>query len=118
MLNELCRIVKRRSGFDLLLKDISGQGIERSKNYLSKVAGVKSPFQSQSWNRAKLLAEIRNAIAHKNGEIELAQKNQSCLGTRLSKEKNLMLKKVIPDQEDAQIILNKKSGVRSCVLLF
>jgi len=108
MLNELCRIVKRRSGFDLSYKDISGQGIERSKNYLSKVAGVKAPFQSQSWNRAKLLAEIRNAISHKNGEIELNIKNQSCLGSRLSREKNLTLKKVIPDQENAQITLSNE----------
>ncbi len=108
MLHELCRIVKRRSGFDLSFKDLGGLGIERSKNYLSKVAGVKSPFQNPDWQRAKLLAEIRNAIAHSNGEIEINSTNKKLLGTRLEKEQHLKLKKLIPEQEDAQIVLSSE----------
>jgi hypothetical protein len=106
LLNELCRVVQRRSGFDLSFKDLGGLGIERSKNYLSKVAGVKTPFQTSYWQRAKFLGEVRNVIAHRNGEVDLAAGNNSSLGVRLAKEKHLVLKKYIADHEDAQIILS------------
>lgn len=106
LLNELCRVVQRRSGFDLSFKDLGGLGIERSKNYLSKVAGVSAPFQTPYWQRAKLLGEVRNVITHRNGEIDLVAGNKSSLGVRLAKEKHLVLKKYVQDQEDAQIILS------------
>nr|WP_295713479.1 hypothetical protein [uncultured Halomonas sp.] len=108
LLNEICRIVQRRSSFNLSFKDLNGSGIERSKNYLSKVAGVTTPFQTTHWQRAKLLGEVRNIIAHRNGEVDLPPGNNNCLGAKLSKEKHLVLKKYIPDQDDAQIILSEK----------
>ncbi len=108
MLNELCRIVQRRSAFDLSFRDLGGLGIERAKNYLSKVAGVKTPFEKPSWQRARLLGEIRNAIAHRNGEVDWTPNDQRSLGARLSKEPHLQLKKPIPEQEDAQLVLNSE----------
>ena len=108
MLNELCRVVKKRSGFDLSFKDLGGSGIERAKNYLSKVAGVKTPFDKPNWQRAKLLGEIRNAIAHRNGEVDCLPNDKKSLGARLSKESHLQLKKHIPEQEDAQLILSSE----------
>ena len=71
LLNEICRIVQRRSSFNLL-------------------------------------GEVRNIIAHRNGEVDLPPGNNNCLGAKLSKEKHLVLKKYIPDQDDAQIILSEK----------
>lgn len=106
MLHELCGIVKRRSDFDLSFKDLEGMGITRARNYLVKVAGVKSPFQSAAWNRALLLADIRNAIAHRNGEIDYQPNNPKSLSARLKNEKHLVLKQIIEEQEDAQIVLD------------
>jgi hypothetical protein len=104
-LQELCRIVQRRSGFDLSFKDLEGMGITRARNYLVKVASVQPPFQSPAWNRALLLADVRNAIAHRNGEIEYQPGNKKSLSARLMNEKHLKLKQIIADQEDARIIL-------------
>lgn len=42
-LHELCRIVQRRSDFSLSFKNLEGTGIT-ARNYLVKVAGVKTPF--------------------------------------------------------------------------
>ena len=108
MLNELCRVVQKRSDFELSFKDLGGSGIERAKNYLSKVAGVKTPFDKPNWQRAKLLGEIRNAIAHRNGEVDCLPNDKKSLGARLSKESYLQLKKHIPEQEDAQMILSSE----------
>ena len=108
ILNELCKIVQRRSSFNLSFKDINGSGIERSKNYLTKVAGVKNPFQEPSWERAKLLSKIRNKITHNNGEIVLTPNNNKDLGTQLAKEKYLELNKIIPEDNYAQIVLSSE----------
>lgn len=105
-LNELCRIVKNRSGLSLSLKDLEGQGIRRAANYLSKVAGVHSPFKSPEWNRALLLGEIRNAIAHRNGEIEFKPNDKSSLFHRSQGVDGLQLKQVIEGMDDAELVLN------------
>lgn len=106
MLHELCTIVQRRSDFNLSFKDLEGAGITRARNYLVKVAGVEAPFQTAAWNRALLLAEIRNAIAHRNGEIDYQPKSTKVLSAKLKNEKHLKLKQIIAEQEDAQIVLN------------
>lgn len=106
VLHELCIIVKRRSDFELSFKDLEGMGITRARNYLVKVAGVQEPFQTAAWNRALLLADIRNAIAHRNGEIDFQLNNPKSLSARLKEEEHLVLKRIIAEQDDAQIILN------------
>lgn len=105
-LNELCGIVKNRSDFSLSLKDLEGQGIRRAANYLSKVAGVHSPFKSSEWNRALLLGEIRNAIAHRNGEIEFKPNDKGSLSHRIQGLHGLQLKQVVAGMDDAELVLD------------
>jgi hypothetical protein len=69
-LNELCEIVRNRSKLPVSFKDLNGRGIRRSALYLRKMAGVSSPFETDSWNNSVLLGEVRNVIAHNNGEID------------------------------------------------
>lgn len=104
-LNQLCQIVKRRSNYSLSVTDLAGQGILRASSYLRKVAGVNSPFNTASWNRAVLLGEVRNAIAHRNGRIDLLPQTKSSLAFKLEKISGVRLKQLVPDQEDADIIL-------------
>jgi hypothetical protein len=85
VLNRLCQIVQRRSSLDLSFKDLEGQGIARARSYLSKVAKVNTPFSSKHWNKALLLGEIRNAIAHRNGEIPHEPNSPNSLSSRLKK---------------------------------
>lgn len=105
-LNELCAIVKRRSNFSLSIKDLEGMGIRRAANYLKKVAGVKTPFQTAEWNNAILLADIRNAIAHRNGEIDFLPKEKKSLYYRAKTIKNLEVTQTITNDPQANIILS------------
>jgi len=116
-LHELCRIVERRSGFNLSFKDLDGQGINRARNYLVKLAGVNAPFQSAAWNRALLLADVRNAIAHRNGEIEFSPKAAKSLSARLAKEQHIKLKQIAPDDDTARIVLDGEFVQQSIVEL-
>jgi hypothetical protein len=114
MLNKLCCEIQNRSGFELALKDLSGQGIERARNYFVKVAGVKLPFDSPHWQRAKFLALIRNAIAHKNGGIKYEPENLKSLSAKLIKEPHIKLKQCI-NLEDAEIVLSYEFVKQSVV---
>ena len=105
-LNELCKIVQNRYDFDLSLKDLTGQGITRARNYLVKVAGVDTPFNRQEWSEAKFFADVRNAIAHRNGEIEYTPGRQGSLSARIESSNNIKLKRIIEDQEDAEIVID------------
>ena len=105
-LNELCRIVKNRSGFSLSQKDLEGQGVRRAANYLCKVANVHPPFQSPEWNRALLLGEIRNVIAHRNGEIEFNLNDKKSLSHRIQGVHGLQLKQIVTGMEDAELVLD------------
>ncbi|WP_157198048.1 hypothetical protein [Methylomonas sp. DH-1] len=71
LLNHLCRTAKEKLHLDLTCDDLSGKGIERAKNYLTKVAGIDTPFKSNLWQNIKLFSEVRNKIAHSGGIVDL-----------------------------------------------
>lgn len=106
MLNHLCKVVQERSNFKLGFKDINGAGIERARTYLVKVANVDKPFETKNWQRAKLLSEIRNAIAHSNSEIKYTPNDSKTLCARLKKEVYVELEPIFPKNELAEIILS------------
>ncbi|MEH7419567.1 hypothetical protein V7266_30510, partial [Neobacillus drentensis] len=73
-LNEICNHFKQKLELTLDLKDINGQGLERSKIYISKVIGVSSPFQSKYWTKIQLYNQIRNVFVHNAGEYDDSNK--------------------------------------------
>jgi len=105
-LDELCAIVKGRSGFTLSVDDLAGKGIVRARSYLSKVAGVHAPFETRAWNSAILLNKIRNAIAHQNGEIKFDPKNKGSLAYQVRSMPNIQLKQIVEGHEYTHIIVD------------
>ncbi len=75
-LDELCSLYKSEKSFGLALSDLSGKGIDRSTNYLAKLAGLDVHKNSQEWIRIKEIQTIRNAIAHRNGKLRDPQDNR------------------------------------------
>lgn len=71
-LNRLCIEFKDACGLNLSFKDLSGTGIERAKNYISKVVGASACFSGAHWQTISLCSEIRNALVHSNGIIEFS----------------------------------------------
>jgi len=74
-LDKLCSLYQSEKGFRLALSDLSGQGIDRSTNYLEKVAGLNVHKASQEWTRIKAIQTIRNVIAHRDGRLRDRQDN-------------------------------------------
>lgn len=103
-LNALSISFQKNDVLSLSLKDMSGQGITRARTYMMKVCNITKPFELPEWHTANLLAEIRNAIAHRNGYIDYLPNDKGSLYFRLI-DKGIELKNDCNNQEDAQIIL-------------
>lgn len=71
-MNYICRLAEWKTESNFKLNDLNGQGIERAKLYLRKVANVCDPFNSQPWQKIKKYGELRNVMAHATGELDLS----------------------------------------------
>lgn len=75
-LNAICAAEKKRYGHRLGLTDVAGQGIARARLYLTKVCGVRFPDATAAWNRMAILADLRNVIAHANGDVSNVKREE------------------------------------------
>ena len=69
-LNQLCHSFHFEKGLSCTLKDYSGSGLERAKNYLRKVAKIEVPTGTFSWSKVIEARDIRNVIAHNAGHLD------------------------------------------------
>jgi hypothetical protein len=105
-LYEICAHAKERTGAPMSFKDVAGNGIERAATYLSKVIGVSKPFGGAGWAQAKLLGELRNALAHKAGLIDVAPDNRGSLYNRLSRLPDIEFRVELAEQGQAAVVFN------------
>ena len=106
ILNYLCHSIQGELKTPLTLKDIHGQGIERAKTYLVKLAKIEKPFQTKYWQRAKLLSEIRNTIAHNNSKIKYSPEEEKTIYSRLNKENIIKIDQLFEDKSMCELILS------------
>jgi hypothetical protein len=78
-LTSLCRFTERGAPDGIQLKDISGNGLRRCQTFLKKVSRVDFPDTSADWHRMLVLYEIRNSIAHTEGESTTLSKDAKAL---------------------------------------
>jgi hypothetical protein len=69
-LNQLCHSFHFEKGLSCTLKDYSGSGIERAKNYLRKVAEIEVPTGTAFWSKVIEARDIRNISAHNAGHLD------------------------------------------------
>ncbi|MEB1806610.1 MAG: hypothetical protein LPK26_04755 [Bacillaceae bacterium] len=66
-------------------EDISGNGIERAKIYLTKVAEIDFPSNTKEWQFIKLCNDIRNCIVHNQSYLNSDSKKAEKLENQLKK---------------------------------
>lgn len=66
-LDQICNNLEKVKNNSLSLKDISGNGIYRSSNYLKKVCDISSCFGSKEWHTIMDFNKIRNVLVHSDG---------------------------------------------------
>lgn len=105
-LNEIARTAGSGIGIKLKMNDLNGQGIERAKNYLSKVCEVTEPFKSLEWQMIKNFAKLRNLIAHASGELDLSKAEHKQILQYCRKQEKIKLKNYSPECEFAEVELS------------
>jgi hypothetical protein len=66
---QYCKVLESVSQSKIKLKDLTGQGIEKYKNYLSKVFNLEYVFSSNNWSLINCYNQIRNVFVHNGGII-------------------------------------------------
>jgi hypothetical protein len=65
----ICWHLKHDLDYKLDASDLRDTGIFRARTYLKKVAGIKFPDDTHSWNEIVFYNRIRNLIVHEEGRI-------------------------------------------------
>ncbi|WP_242313923.1 hypothetical protein [Bacillus cereus group sp. BfR-BA-01355] len=73
------------------LKDAKDRGLRKYKNYLKQFVSDKSFFATPLWESIMFYQELRNALAHADGNLDMSS-NESLIN-KLEKEKNITLTK-------------------------
>lgn len=68
-LNSLCDQLSKKNKIQIQVHDLKGRGIERGKNYLSKVLDIKTPWTIDNWKEVKMASAIRNSVIHNECRI-------------------------------------------------
>lgn len=74
LLNELCLRLQEERKLPITLKDLKGAGLQRAQQYLKKVCGLAFPDDGATWATITALAELRNVIAHREGDLKKSDK--------------------------------------------
>lgn len=69
-MNQLCRSVESDLDIKASFTDFNGSGIERAKQYLSKLSPLSLPVTGREWGLIRDAQAIRNVIAHAAGHID------------------------------------------------
>ena len=68
---EIARLIQTSKGQSIALGDLRGDFLDRSKKYFKNILQFDLCNDNKVWQRIRMLAEIRNAIAHVNGRLEM-----------------------------------------------
>jgi hypothetical protein len=73
---EIARLIQKTKGHTIALNDLRGTFLKRSKKYYYNILQFELYKSEESWGRINMLAELRHALAHANGRIEMLRDEQ------------------------------------------
>jgi hypothetical protein len=68
---EIARLIQRSQGNNVAMNDFRGDLLERADKYYKCILEFELCSSNKTWERIKMLAELRNAIVHVNGRIDM-----------------------------------------------
>lgn len=68
---EIANLMQKSIKHEIALNDLRGNFLERAKKYYKSVLNFKLYCNNTDWQNIKYLTDIRHAIAHANGRIDM-----------------------------------------------
>jgi hypothetical protein len=103
--NAFCNCLGKLANSSLKITDLSGQGMERVKSYLSKVVTLSYDFKSKDWQSINLYNDTRNTLVHLNGKVKPEKQKdfiklfKSVQGLRLDEHREIVIESAAISQE-------------------
>jgi len=72
---EIARLIQQSQKQGIAINDLRGDFIERAKKYYKNVLKFELCSDGNARQRIKILAEVRHAIAHANGRLDMLNEN-------------------------------------------
>lgn len=72
---EIARLIQEKQKRRISIDDLNGNFLQRSKKYYRDVVEFRLSMSNQSWQRVTMISDLRNAIAHSNGRLEMMKKS-------------------------------------------
>jgi len=72
---EIARLLQQSQKQGIGINDLRGDFLERAKKYYKNVIKFELCGDTNTWQRIKILAEVRHAIAHANGRLDMLNEN-------------------------------------------
>ena len=74
---EIANLIQEKNGKNESLANIKGKDfLDRANKYYRGAIGYELSQNKQSWERIRILTEIRHAVAHANGHLELVREGK------------------------------------------
>ncbi|MBU4209361.1 MAG: hypothetical protein KKD12_06795 [Proteobacteria bacterium] len=72
---EIARLIQKSQKQGIAINDLRGDFLERAKKYYKNVLKFELCSDINTWQRIIILSEVRHAIAHANGRLDMLNEN-------------------------------------------
>lgn len=100
----ICLQLQKNFNYKIELKDLTGKGCERCRNYLIKVVGIK--FPEDNWPNIKFYMDLRNHIVHTGTHIFSKDEKSKKLIEKINNKSLLEIDGIPTDTDRANIIFS------------
>lgn len=84
---EIAKLIQQTQKQKISINDLKGNFLERASLYYKHVINFELCNNNSTWEKIKILSELRNAIAHSNGRTDMLNKNTRNRIRNLEKQK-------------------------------
>ena len=72
---EIARLIQTTQRQQKSMNELRGDFLKKANKYYKNILHFELCNNNKTWERIKMLAELRNAVAHVNGRIDMLKKN-------------------------------------------
>jgi len=73
---EIASLIQKSQKQGIAINDLRGDFLERAKKYYKNVLKFELCSDDNAWQHIKILADVRHAIAHANGRLDMLYENR------------------------------------------
>ena len=86
-ITEIARLIQQTQKQEIAMDDLRGDFLERTKKYYKHILKFELPGDKNAWERVDNLVQVRHAIGHANGRLDMLKEKAKVRIAALEKRK-------------------------------